>query len=367
MCPARTVSFRHGVSRWSSLLLVACSGTADPAPRTLPPPFSGVAGAAAAVGVAGSSAAPSVDGAGAGGAPQGSGGAASNGGAGASSSPISSSPVSGGAGSAGSPAGADGYAPTGVLSALCPAGSAFCEDFEEGALDAAPQSPWQDATNGATARVNAARAFGGGRALKVTVPSGPPPHRGYVALQQSSYAAANREMYGRVMVWLEATPSPPSAGSSLHWTLFQGEGRAATNNNNAIYRFGGEQQGGAGLMTNYETTPDGNPPVRSDCYQHSASTMPVQRWACFEWHFSQANDELQYWLDGNELADLHVVERGQGCRYEEPPLDGEWLAPPVFQTLYLGWEQYQAASNDVNIWLDTVVLSTTRVGCPAAE
>ncbi|MEY2930212.1 MAG: hypothetical protein RL033_961 [Pseudomonadota bacterium] len=367
MCPARLISFRHGVSRWSrwSLLLVGCSATADPAPRTLPPPFSGTGGAPAATGVAGSSTAPGVDGAaaGAGGAPlQGSGGAEASGAAGASSNPASNGP-----GTGGSPARADGYAPVGPLSALCPAGSAFCEDFEDDALDAAPQSPWQDASNGATARVNASRAFGGGRALRVTVPSGPPPHRGYVALQQSSYAAANREMYGRVMVWLDATPTPPSAGSSLHWTLLQGEGRAATNNNNAIYRFGGDRQSGAGLMTNYETTPDGNPPVRSDCYQHSASTMPVQRWACFEWHFSQANDELQYWLDGSELADLHVIERGQGCRYEEPPLDGEWLAPPVFQTLYMGWEQYQAASNDVNIWLDTVVLSTTRVGCPAAE
>lgn len=221
-------------------------------------------------GVAGGSAAPGGDGAsaGAGGAPPlAGGGTPASGAAGVSSV----------GGSAGGAARADGYAPAGLLSTLCPAGSAFCEDFEDDVLDAAPQGPWQDATNGATARVNASRAFGGDRALRVTVPSGPPPHRGYVALQQGSFTAANREMYGRVMVWLEATPAPPSAGSSLHWTLLQGEGRAATNNYNAIYRFGGERQGGAGLMTNYETTPDGNPPVRSDCYQHSASSMPVQR------------------------------------------------------------------------------------------
>jgi hypothetical protein len=256
-------------------------------------------------------------------------------------------------------------APAGLISALCPAGSAFCEDFEDDALDRAPQSPWSDATNGATARVDAGHGFGGGKALHVNVPSGPPPHRGYVALQQGSFSAANREMYGRVMVWLDAAPSPAS-GDSVPWTLFQGEGRAATNNYNAIYRFGGERQGGAGLRANYETTQDGNPPVRSDCSQPSATKIPTQRWTCFEWRFSQASNEVQYWMDGNELSDLHVIDRGPTCRYNEPPLNGEWLAPPAFQTLYMGWEQYTASSNAVDVWLDGVVVSTSRVGCPAA-
>jgi hypothetical protein len=276
-----------------------------------------------------------------------------------------SSPSTGSAGTTGNALAATRYAPSGPLSALCPAGTAFCEDFEDDALDRAPQSPWQDATNGASARVSAARAFSGNQALLINVPSGPPPHRGYVALQQGSFSAANREMYGRVMVWLEATPMPAS-GTELHWTLFQGEGRAATNNYNAIYRFGGERQGGAGLLANYETTQDGNPPVRSDCAQHSASVIPVQRWACFEWHFSQARNEVQYWLDGSELSDLHVIDRGPSCRYAEPPLNGEWLAPPAFQTLYMGWEQYAASSNALNVWLDGVVVGTGRVGCPAA-
>jgi hypothetical protein len=269
-------------------------------------------------------------------------------------------------GAAGSSAVSNVYTPGGPLSALCPMGTAFCEDFEDDALDRAPQAPWQDATNGATARVNATRAFSGKQALLVNVPSGPPPHRGYVALQQGSFAAANREMYGRVMVFLEATPAAAAGQGDLHWTLFQGEGRAATNNYNAIYRFGGERQGGAGLLANYETTQDGNPPVRSDCAQHSQARMPVQRWACFEWRFSQATNEVQYWLDGGELSDLHVVDRGPSCRYDEPPLNGEWLAPPAFQTLYMGWEQYAASSNALNVWLDGIVVGTSRVGCPAA-
>jgi hypothetical protein len=341
----------------------ACSNSGEARRADLPQPFP-------ATGSSGSSNTPQNPGASAGSSGNGANseapgtGAMLAGSSGAASVSSAGAPgVASGGGSGGATAGK--YAPLGLISAPCPTGTAFCEDFEDDALDRVPQSPWSDATNGATARVDATHAFGGSHALHVNVPSGPPPHRGYVALQQSSFSAANREMYGRVMVWLDAAPSPAS-GDGVHWTLFQGEGRAATNNYNAIYRFGGELQGGAGLLANYETTQDGNPPVRSDCAQHSASKIPTQRWACFEWHFSQASNEVQYWMDGSELSDIHVIDRGPTCRYNEPPLNGEWLAPPAFQTLYMGWEQYAASTNAVDVWLDGVVVSTSRVGCPAA-
>jgi hypothetical protein len=371
----RSVSFRNAVPLvllgglpWVALHLACSSSEGDATRGELPPPFPGSSVLPNSPGGASSASAGASNPAGA----PGQAGAEGNGGAPALGTGL-------GAGGAGSAAGARAsaaagaavtagvamYAPSGPLSALCPAGTAFCEDFEDDTLDRAPQAPWQDAANGATVRVNATRAFSGSQALLVNVPSGPSPHRGYVALQQGSFAAANREMYGRVMVFLEATPTVAPGQSGLHWTLFQGEGRAATNNYNAIYRFGGELQGGAGLMANYETTQDGNPPVRSDCAQHSQTRMPVQRWACFEWHFSQATNEVQYWLDGGELSDIHVVDRGPTCRYDEPPLNGQWLAPPVFQTLYMGWEQYAAASNPLNVWLDGIVVGTGRIGCPA--
>jgi hypothetical protein len=274
-------------------------------------------------------------------------------------------PAAGGTGGAPAAGGTGGAAGTGgssaVIGDLCPQGSAFCEDFEDDTVGQVPSAPWSPSLNGATAVINTTRAFSGANALLVNAPTGAAYRRGYVALQQSSYAAAAQNMFGRVMVWLEAPPN-----GTVHWTLFQGEGRSATNNYNAIYRFGGQQQNGAGLMANYETTPDGNPPVRSDCYDHSASTMPVQQWACVEWHFVVATNEMQYWLNGSELADIHVINEGEGCLYDEPPLNGQWLAPPSFQTLYMGWEHYQQAPNDINVWLDGVVVSTTRVGCPAA-
>ena len=55
-----------------------------------------------------------------------------------------------------------------------------------------------------------------------------------------------------------------------------------------------------------------------------------------------------------EQRDGHYVEMG-----------GQWLAPPAFTTLHLGWERYQQPTNAQNLWVDDVVVSTERVGCPA--
>jgi hypothetical protein len=165
------------------------------------------------------------------------------------------------------------------------------------------------------------------------------------------------------MVWLDAAPIPLENGDPVHWTLLQGEGRSADDRYNAIYRLGLERQAGLGLQANYETTP----PVRSDCRQHSVHSLPVTRWACVEWHFSAARNELQFWLDNEELTDIHIVDHGtapdSNCSYQDD-LDGEWLAPPTFQSVYIGLERYQAAANDQNLWIDDVVISARRVGCP---
>jgi hypothetical protein len=171
-------------------------------------------------------------------------------------------------------------------------------------------------------------------------------------------------MYGRLMVWLDAAPVTPASAQGVHWTLLQGEGRSAGNDYNAIYRYGGQHQGGVGLMANFETTP----PTRSDCWQHSARTLPVRQWACVEWHLSAEKNEMELWLDGDAVSDLHVIDRASGeqsgCLHTED-LGGQWLAPPAFQSLYLGWERYQEPEDDRHVWIDDVAVSTMRIGCPA--
>lgn len=247
------------------------------------------------------------------------------------------------------------------------ASALFCDDFEDDPAGQPPAAPWRDETRntGATVRIDTTHAFSGRQAVHIATPKGASYRRGYFAIHQPPvFPAAALEMYGRAMVWLESAPISPAGKADVHWTFVQGEGRSANDKYNSIYRYGGQHQGGLGLMANFETTP----PTRSDCWQHSASRVPVQRWTCVEWHFAVATNEMQFWLNGQELTDLHVVDRargaGTGC-LSEADLGGQWLAPPAFQSLYLGFERYQEPENDGHLWIDDVVVSKVRVGCPA--
>jgi hypothetical protein len=232
----------------------------------------------------------------------------------------------------------------------------------------APGTPFRDETgnSGATVTIDTTRAFSGTQSVHVSAPAGAAYRRGYFAIHGAPvFPKAAREMYGRLMVWLESAPTAQQAGGSVHWTLLQGEGRSANDEYNAIYRYGGQHQGGLGLMANYETTP----PTRSDCWQHSKTALPVAQWACVEWHFVGPTNEMEFWLDGESLADLHVVDRGRGdesgCLHDDD-LGGQWLAPPAFQSLYIGWERYQVPEGDRNVWIDDVAVSENRIGCPEA-
>jgi hypothetical protein len=78
---------------------------------------------------------------------------------------------------------------------------------------------------------------------------------------------------------------------------------------------------------------------------------------------------MQYWLDGEALEDIHVRERtdamDSNCSHQD--LNGVWLAPPKFQSLYMGLERYDATQNDQHLWIDDVVVARSRVGCPVME
>ena len=240
----------------------------------------------------------------------------------------------------------------------------FCDGFEEHVVGELPHAPWSEEmyNSGAKIVISGERVFSGKKSMHVLAPKDAP-RRGYVAIHDSPvFPAAARQMYGRIMVWLDAAPLPLAGSPPVHWTLFQGEGRSADDRYNSIYRLGAELQGGLGLKANFETTP----PVRTNCRQHSKWVLPVAKWTCLEWHFDGAKNEMQYWLDGQELSDIHIVDRGDApdshCEHQDD-LNGQWLAPPAFQSVYMGLERYDASSNDQNLWIDDVVISKPRVGC----
>jgi len=237
----------------------------------------------------------------------------------------------------------------------------FSDDFETHAANQLPGAPWKEETykSGAVIVVDTEHAFSGQQALHVLTPAGAEYRRGYVAIHlHHRLPQLQSGFFGRAMVWLEAAPGT----QDVHWTLLQGEGRSADDRYNSIYRLGLEQRGGTQLMANFETTP----PLKTDCRQQSKRTLPVRRWACVEWQFAVASNELQFWIDGKPIT--HVVNRAtaaDACRGHD--LGGQWLAPPRIDSLYMGFERYGDTPVDQNLWLDDVALSRQRVGCPAKK
>jgi polysaccharide lyase-like protein len=240
----------------------------------------------------------------------------------------------------------------------------FFDNFEAHAPDRLPGAPWKEETykSGAIVRVDAGQAFSGRLALHITTPRGANYRRGYVAIHlHAPLPQLQSGFFGRAMVWLQEIPEPPANGEPVvHWTLLQGEGRSADDRYNSIYRLGLEQRSGTQFMANFETTP----PVTTDCRQQSKRRLPVRRWACVEWQFDIASNEMQFWIDGKPIT--HVVNRAAAagsCRGND--LGGQWLAPPRFDSLYLGFERYGDSADDQDLWIDDVALARQRVGCPS--
>jgi hypothetical protein len=166
------------------------------------------------------------------------------------------------------------------------------------------------------------------------------------------------------MYRLESAPT-----TAMHWTHIAGGGLVPNATHHALYRFGGQhpimQNGmpGTQLMANYET-PDWYANMEtpgSDCWKHaSGETLPTGAFVCVEWHFDGPNNAMHYFQDGRAITGASVTGTGEGC--VNAAANFEWTAP-TFETLDLGWEAYQT-DQPRTAWIDDVVLSTTRVGCP---
>lgn len=271
-----------------------------------------------------------------------------------------------------------------LLGALAGAGFAraappspvFSDDFEARPAGQVPGAPWKEETynSGAVITVDDIHAFSGTQAMHILAPGGAIKRRGYVAIHlHGPLPQLQAAMYGRIMVWLDEAPLAPfveepnggvlpTGPLPMHWTLLQGEGRSADDRYNSIYRLGLMEQNGTRLMANFETTP----PVSTNCMQQSRRILPVRRWACIEWHMAVASNEMQFWIDGRQITRVKGrAAAADACAGHD--LEDRWLAPPRFDSLYMGFERYGDTMNDQNLWIDDVVLSQRRVGCPVKK
>jgi hypothetical protein len=228
----------------------------------------------------------------------------------------------------------------------------LCEDFEAYPAGQGPAGPWTVDTAQASVVIDETRAVSGARSVRITTEDGEGTYRrAFMSVTGAPvFPLDGNVMYGRMMIWLTAAPE-----GSVHWTNIQGEGDVEGMGFRGLSRYGGQHDGR--LMANYETSG-----ISTDCWQHSDTTIPVGQWACFEWRFNGPNDEMNFWLDGAPLDDLTVIGMGEGCGGNDA--GGYWYSP-IYDTLRLGWEHYQATSGK-ELWIDDVAVDVERIGCPAA-
>jgi hypothetical protein len=87
----------------------------------------------------------------------------------------------------------------------------------------------------------------------------------------------------------------------------------------------------------------------------SNQRLAVGKWVCWEWMFDAQASRIQLFLDGVEQTQAGT--RG-GCT-------ATFQGPRVFSKMIIGWEQYtQPSDKPQDAWLDNLVVSDQRVGCP---
>jgi hypothetical protein len=235
----------------------------------------------------------------------------------------------------------------------CPPGALLCDDFEGYAAVADFTAAWKPATTAATMTVDSTKAFAGGKALHIKGAAGTP---SAVIVKDGAplFPISGNVMWGRVMLWLTATP-----GGDYHMNSIQAAGTIPGSTQWGKYGWG-VQAGKVLAGYTVRDTPSGAAIV--DCSKPSAMAFPDQRWVCVEWEFDSAKNEMHMWFDSTLLADADVIGKGTRC-VNNADLTKPWTGP-AFSNLTLGWQQYQASSGALELWMDDLAIGPQRIGCP---
>jgi hypothetical protein len=112
------------------------------------------------------------------------------------------------------------------------------------------------------------------------------------------------------------------------------------------------------LMWNRESD-DATLPALSPAGIALSEPLPIGRWLCVELMIDQHAGAMQTWVDGAELAGLHLDS------VPTPDVDEQWLRQPNWRptltSFALGWESY--AGQAMTLWFDDVALDASRIGC----
>jgi hypothetical protein len=231
-------------------------------------------------------------------------------------------------------------------------GAIACDDFEGNAAGAAPAMWTVDIRPAGTGtlQVDSTRAFSGTKSVHITLVANRDHINSFITRPLS--ALPNNTFYGRMMMWVMATPT-----RDVHWDNIRAQGFFPGTMTDGQYNYGGGPVPGVGnLFANYWTP-------SADCWKNSQTRLPLAKWNCVEWLYDGTKNEMHYWLNGEEIVELAVPQKGDGCIQGAGA--NNWRAPP-FTKLSLGWYNAQPSPIPIDMWMDDVGVDTKRIGCPAA-
>lgn len=162
---------------------------------------------------------------------------------------------------------------------------------------------------------------------------------------------ANNGFFGRVLAYFASDPGARTKG---HWGSFVGIGKKTPSGQDIEVRIGGQFDI---LVANYSPNDALQTSASRDGFYDDGARLPIGSWACFEFQFDGAQNQLHVWLDGTELERLHVTDWNQFGH----GLTKDWS--PSYDRLRIGYQSWNA-DTPIDVWYDDVVVATQRVGCP---
>ncbi|HSZ81283.1 MAG TPA: hydrolase [Polyangia bacterium] len=226
---------------------------------------------------------------------------------------------------------------------------ALCDDFEHAAVGGPPDpTKWTvgapDVTGTGALAVDDAQHHSGARSVKVTGQGGYSNHIFFT--NADVIATLGPVVWGRFYVRLS------DALGDGHVTFLA---MKDTSDGGKHLRLGGQSQI---LMWNRESD-DATLPDLSPAGIALSEPLPTGRWLCVELTVDEGAGTMQTWVDGAEIAGLHLDAT------PTPDVDDQWLRRadwrPALADFALGWESY--AGQAMTLWFDDVALDAARIGC----
>lgn len=217
----------------------------------------------------------------------------------------------------------------------------FCEDFESATPGELPRgwtvgSGWQ--SEDTRPAVSAAHAHGGSQSLRSAVAiSGQ--RRAEHALDDLGVSRGVH--WGRVFYRVE-TPAFVPSGGVVHNTMLALLGAGEARVVDTVIGTSGDHQ----FLYNI--------PDDSCCVGSSYDYRTYDgEWHCAEWQVDRTTQSYRFFLDGAEVTDLAFTHGAGSTR----------AAMDEFQTVALGWRNYQTPDVPYDSYFDDLAFDDVRVGC----